>query len=121
MDTVVQCVGIVVLLLGIVYLLKPDVVKWLMRFFRQGRRIYFAAVIRLALAVVFLLAASECDIRWVIVTFGIIFLISGVLIFVMGTERIRLLLDWYLKQSAFIFRIIALLVMAVGAIIIYSA
>ena len=121
MNIIVQCVGVAILLLGIVYLLKPDTVKWLMRFFRQGGRIYFAGVIRLVLAVIFLLAASECDIRWVIVMFGIIFLISGVLIFVMGPERVRSLLDWYLKQSVFIFRVIALCVTAVGAVIIYSA
>lgn len=121
MDIVVQCVGVAILLLGIVYLLKPNTVKWLMRFFREGRRMYFAGVLRLALAVIFLLAASECDIRWVIVMFGIIFLISGVLIFVMGPERIRSLLDWYLKRTVFIFRVIALCVITVGAVIIYSA
>jgi len=92
-----------------------------MRFFKQGRRMYFAAVLRLVLAVIFLLAARECDISWVIVTFGIIFMISALLIFVMGIKRLRSLLDWYLKQPIFIFRIIALIVLAVGAIIIYSA
>lgn len=121
MDIVVKCLGVVILLLGIVYLLKPDVVKWLMRFFKQGRRMYFAAVLRLALAVIFLLAARECDRSWVIVTFGIIFIMSAVLIFAMGIERLRALLDWYLKQPLLIFRVIALIVLAVGAIIIYSA
>ena len=121
MDIVVQCLGVAILLLGIVYLLKPDVMKWLMRFFKQGRRMYFAAVLRLVLAVIFLLAARECDISWVIVTFGIIFMISALLIFVMGLEKLRLVLDWYLKQPALIFRVIALIVLAIGAIIIYSA
>ena len=121
MDIVVQCLGAMFLLLGIVYLLKPNVMKWLMRFFKQGKRMYFAAMVRLVLAVIFLVAARECDISWVIVTFGIIFIISAVLIFAMGLERIRRLLDWYLKQPVLIFRVIALIVMAIGAVIIYSA
>jgi len=121
MDIVVQCLGVVKLLLRIVYLLKPDVMKWLMRFFKQGRRMYFAAVLRLVLAVIFLFAAHECDISWVIVTFGIIFIISALLIFALGAKRVKSILDWYQKQPALIFRVIALIVLAIGAIIIYSA
>ncbi len=121
MDTVVKIIGIVINSIATVYLLKPQFMKQIMEFFKQGKRIYFAALLRLVLAVVFLLAARECDITWVIVLLGILFLISALLIFILGAEKVKSILDWYLKQSLLVLRLFALIALAVGAIIIYAA
>jgi len=121
MDIIIRGLGIVIVVVGIVYLLRPDVMKWLIEFLKQGKRIYLAGVIRLALAVTFLLGARECDITWVIVVFGILFLIGGVLIFILGPEKLRRILDWYQKQSVLLLRVLAVIALAIGAIIIYSA
>lgn len=121
MDIIIRSLGIVIVVVGIVYLLRPDVMKWLIEFFKQGKRIYLAGLIRLALAVIFLLGARECKHFWVIFAFGILFLIGGLLIFILGPEKLRRILDWYQKQSALLLRVIAVIVLAIGAIIIYSA
>ena len=121
MDIVIKIVGIAIVFIAIVYLLKPDVLKRLMEFFKQGKRLYFAGLIRFALAIVFLLGARECDITWVIVVFGILFLISGLLIFTLGLEKLRAILDWYQKQSLLLLRALALIALAIGAAIIYAA
>jgi len=121
MVIVVKSFGIIFALMGIAYLLRPDIVKKLMGFFKKGKRIYFAGLIRFALAVVFFVAARECRYPWIIFASGIIFLISGFLIFMLGPEKIRRILDWYQYQPTLFFRIIALIVLAFGAIIIFSA
>ncbi len=121
MNVIVKIIGIVIVALAIVYLLKPDVMKYLMEFFTEGRRIYFAGLIRLVLAVVFLLAARECDYTSVIIFFGILFLISGLLTFVLGSEKVKPIIDWCQRQSLFVLRLFALVAFAIGAIIIYSA
>jgi len=121
MDIIIRGLGIVIVVVGIVYLLRPDVMKWLIEFLKQGKRIYLAGLIRLALAVIFLLGAHECDITWVIVVFGILFLIGAVLIFILGPEKLRRILDWYQKQSVLLLQVLALIALAIGAIIIYSA
>lgn len=121
MEIIVKIVGIVIVLIGIVYLLKPGILKQLMEFIKKGKRIYFAAVIRFTLAIIFLLGASECYQKWIIATFGILFLISGLLILILGPEKIRQILDWYDKQPVLIFRVIAAIVLTCGAVIVYSA
>jgi hypothetical protein len=121
MDTVVKIVGIVIVFLAVLFLLKPDITKNLLKFFKQGKRIYFAGLARLILAVVFLLAARECDITWVIVVFGILFLISGLFIFMIGADRLKPILEWLQNKSALFLRVIAVIILAIGAIIIYSA
>ena len=118
---VIKSLGMLFTLMGIAYLLMPDIIKTLMGFFKKGKRIYFAGLLRFALAVVFLVAARECRYPWVIFASGIIFLIGGLLIFMLGPEKIRRILDWYEQQPGLIFRVIALIVLAFGVIIIFSA
>lgn len=121
MDIVVKFLGVVFILISIVYLIKPVVLKRIMGFFRKGKRLYLAGLIRFVLAVVFLLGARECNIPWLIAAFGVLFLISGLLVFTLGLERLKSIIDWYQDQPLLILRIIALLVLAVGAIIVYAA
>ena len=121
MDIVVKIVGIVVVFIGIVYLLKPGVLKSFIGFFKKGKRIYSVALIRFVLAVIFLLAANQCKIPWVIIVFGILFMISGLLIFILRAERLKSILDWWQRQSSLLLRFMGLIALAVGAAIIYSA
>ena len=121
MDTVIKIIGIFFVAIAIVFLLKPAVMNYLMEFFKKGKRIYFAGLVRLAFAVIFLLGARECDITWVIVVFGILFLISGVSVFMLGPEKIRRMIDWWQKQSILLLRVMAIITLAIGAIIIYAA
>jgi uncharacterized protein YjeT (DUF2065 family) len=118
---VIKSLGMLFTLMGITYLLRPDIIKRLMGFFKKGKRIYFAGLIRFALAIVFFVAARECRYFWIIFASGIIFLTGGLLIFFLGPEKIRKILDWYQDQPTLIFRIIALIVLAFGLIIILSA
>ena len=121
MDIVIKTLGILIALVGIIYFLRPDVMKWLMEFFKKGKRIYFAGLIRFALAVVFLVAARECKHSWVIFAFGILFIISGLLIFILGLEKLKSIIDWYQRQSVLLLRVIAVIALAIGGVIIYSA
>ena len=121
MDIVVKIVGIVFVFIGIVYLLKPGVLKSFMEFFKKGKRIYFVGLIRFVLAVIFLLAANQCERTWVIIVFGILFMISGLLVFTLGAKRLKSMLDWWQRQSFLLLRLMALITLAVGAAIVFSA
>ena len=121
MDTIVRVIGVVFIFMTIVYLLKPDIMKRLMEFFKQGRRIYFAAMVRFVLAIVFLLAARQCRQFWIIFAFGVLFIISGLLIFILGLEKVKSYISWWQKQPAMFLRVIALIGLGLGALIIYSA
>ena len=121
MAIIVKIIGIVFVFIAVVYLLRPDILKHMMEFFKKGRRIYFAGLLRFVLAVIFLLAANECRIPWVIITFGILFIISGLLVFTFGLKRLKAMIEWYQKQPFVLLRVIALIALAVGAVIIYSA
>lgn len=117
----IKIIGIFFVFVAIVYLLKPGVFKRILEFFKQGKRIYFAGLLRFVFAVFFLLGANDCKIPWVIITLGILFIISGLLVFTLGLEKLKAMIEWYQKQSALFLRIIALVALAIGAVIIYCA
>jgi len=121
MDVVIKIIGIIIIVVGILYLLKPNLMKHLIAFFKKGKRIYLAGLIRLAFAIIFLLGARECDITWVIVAFGILFMVSGLLIFMLGPKKIKTIFEWFEKQPMLILRLIAIIALAMGGIIIYAA
>jgi len=121
MAIVIKIIGLLLVLTAIFYLAKPDVIKHMMEFFRQGNRIYFAGLIRLILAVIFLAGARECDVTWLIFTLGILFLIAGILVFVLGTKKINAWIDWWLKKPLWALRLLSVLTLAFGGLIIYAA
>lgn len=121
MDTIIKAVGIVFVLIAVLYILKPDLIKTLCGFFKKGVRIYIPAGIRFALAILFLIAAGDCKNFWVIVALGALFLISGLLIVALGPKKVRPILEWYQNQSSLLLRLIALIVLALGIIIIIYA
>lgn len=121
MYSVIKSLGILIALVGIAYLLRPNVLKRLMTFFKKGRRIYFSGVLRFVLAIVFFLGARECRNAWAIFACGMIFLTGGILIFALGPEKLRRILDLYQERPLLIFRVIALIILVFGAVIIYSA
>jgi len=121
MSTAIRIIGIVIVAVGVVYILKPGVMKWLFEFFKKGNRLYVVAPIRLGLGVVFLLGAGECKQFLVIMAIGILLLISGILVLVLGPRKLVPILEWFQGQSEFLQRVVALIVLAVGVIIIISA
>jgi len=121
MDSVIKIIGAIIAFIAIVSLLKPTVMKHIMVFFSKGKRLYIAGLIRFALAVAFLLGARECDLPWVIGIIGVVFIISGLLIFTLGLKRIKSILNWYQTQPILILRVIAVIVLIFAAIIIYAA
>ena len=121
MDNVIKIIGIVFVAIAIVYILKPGVMNRLFGFFKKGNRLYVAVPIRLGLAVVFLMGARECNHVWVIFSFGIFLLISGILVLVLGPKKLRPIIEWWQKQSVIFLRAMALIFLAIGVVIIISA
>lgn len=121
MKDVIRLIGVICILAGILYMFRPAVPRRLMAFVGKGYRVYLAGLLRFALAVVFLVGAEQCSNKWVIVGFGIAFLISGLLIFMLGARRLNAMLASFAKQPALLLRTLGAITLAAGAIISYCA
>ena len=117
----VKVISIMVAGMGILYLLKPKALLQMIAFFGEGKSIYIAAILRLVIGVILLIAASQCRVVGVVITLGILALIGGITIFALGPEKMKPILDWWSKRSFIVLRLLGLLVLAVGALLLYAA
>jgi uncharacterized protein YjeT (DUF2065 family) len=121
MDIVIKAIGIIIAAMAVVYILKPQILKQLLKFFSQGKRVYLIAAIRFAFAIIFLLGARECDFPWVIFVFAVLFILSGSLVLLLGPEKIKSMLAWYQDRPVGILRVLGFVALLFGTAIIYSA
>jgi len=121
MQIVIRIIGILMFLAGILFLVNPQFIKQIIIFLQKGYRIYFVGMLRIAMAIIFLLGARHCGMTHVIVVLAILFLLSGLSIFMLGSGKIQRILKWYLRQPIFFLRILALVPLILGSLIIYAA
>jgi len=121
MQIVIKSLGIVLALIAIMYMLRPDIAKRLVTFFQKGSRIYFDGVINFALAVVFFIGARECKYPIVIFICGVVFMAEGLLIFSFGSKKTTPILEWSREQSEGLFQFMGLILGAVGVATFLSA
>jgi len=120
MVTAVRILGIVVIAMGIIFLLAPGILKQIITFMGQGKRLYAAGVLRLLIGGMLLYAASQCRLPEVIIVLGILVLASGIAIFVLG-EKTKSMINWFNKKSLLSLRFAGLIPLAFGALLLYSA
>jgi len=117
----VKLVGMILVAIGIVFLLSPKRMRQWMVFCEKGIRPYVMGILRILIGIVFLLAAPQSRVAWVIITVGLLALIGGITFFVLGLEKLKGMLKWWQGRSLPVLRLIALIPIAIGVVILYSA
>lgn len=121
MVALVKLVGILVVVMGAIYFVKPDVVKKVMHFWMKDNRLYLAGVLNVLVGIIFLLSASVCLIPWIVVIFGVLSLIKGILAFALGPKKVASFADQIVKKPVKTLRVFAVIALAIGVLLIYAA
>jgi uncharacterized protein YjeT (DUF2065 family) len=93
----------------------------MLSFWMHGKRLYVGGLLRLLFGAIFLWSASQARLRGVIYALGILMLLGGILIFVAGPVKVKKMLNWWSKKPDSILRLVAILILLIGALVIYSA
>ena len=117
----VKLVGMILVAIGIVFVLSPKRMRQWMVFCEKGLMPYLMGSLRILVGILFLLAAPQSRVVWVIVMIGVLAFLGGIAIFILGLERIKSMLRWAEGRSLPVLRLIALLAIAIGVLILYSA
>ncbi|MHC4122512.1 MAG: hypothetical protein ACYSSI_02985 [Planctomycetota bacterium] len=121
MSFVIWIIGWLITVEGILLLIKPQLIKPVISFFNKGKRTYLIGLIRTILAIIFFLAAQQCRIPLVITILGITLLVSGIICFVLKPDKLKSILSWWLERPPLIIRLMSIIVVAFGALIVFSA
>ncbi|MCE5184597.1 MAG: hypothetical protein LLF76_00535 [Planctomycetaceae bacterium] len=117
---IVWLVGILILAWGVTAVLKPGLIKNAVKFFNVGQRFLIAVFIRLLLAIVFLVCAFQTRHPRVILAFGVLFLVAGILLLVLPAQKRRSVLGWWAAKQVWAFQIIGIVVVLIGAVVIWA-
>ena len=121
LNIAIQSVGVVLVVIAIAMVIKPETLRRVIALFKKGSLIYLAGVVRTVLAVVFLMGCSSSREPRIIAFIGILFLLSAIVVFLMGPKKVGPMLGWYEKQPPFILRAVCMLIIGIGLLIVYSA
>jgi hypothetical protein len=116
----VALIGIFLLLVGLAVLAVPEALKQTLRVFLDRKWIPVAISVRIALGIICLAGAPETRLPTFVSIFGILLVLSGVLIPILGFERVRRLAGFWMKQPSSIIRIWALATMVLGGALAWA-
>ena len=120
MNLLAMIVGLLVVAVGAVGMAVPDALVAIGRDLVTPTGLYVIAVMRIAIGLVLVLAASTSRMpRTVRVLGGIVF-IAGLTTPMFGVDRARAVMDWWVSQGPWFMRCSAILAVAFGGFIIYA-
>ncbi|MBW8015464.1 MAG: hypothetical protein FVQ82_04695 [Planctomycetes bacterium] len=121
MRVAVLVFGILIVLEGILFLVKPLLYSKVVAFFARGRLMYISALLKIAVGVFLFVAVMSCDRKLIIIILGLIASGTGVTMLGMHKVKLKRMYEWWSLRPKFIIRILAILAIAVGGLIIYAA
>ena len=117
----VKLFGIVIVLVGLLFLINPKTLKQYISFWKQEKRLRIGGVLAIPFGIIFLIAAPQCRLAWLITVLGIWSIIKGALLLTLGQKKINVYLDWWLEKPVLAIRFLGLIALAFGVLLIYAA
>ena len=117
---VIGFIGIFIAAVGISVMSNPNIFKQVIVFFGKGKRLYLLGVLRLLIGIILLTTALQCQRPAIMIVFGVLFIIGGVLIFALGLEKVKSILSWWDKKPALTMRLMGLLAFLIGVLVVYA-
>ena len=113
----VKLVGLLVAGFGLAVFVSPKFIAKVFDFFKEGKRIYWAGVVRLLVGLVLLLTAAKSALPVANVALGVIFLLSGIIVFVCDLEKMKNFISHYGELPVLVIRLLGLVAACFGILI----
>ena len=117
----VKLMGIVMVALGAVYLVKPAIMKKVAKFWVTKKRIYFGGLLSILIGIIFIFAALRCTVGWFVIVMGILSILKGILAFVWGPKKSAEYVDKMIHSPGTTLRTLSIVILGLGAALIFAA
>lgn len=111
--------GIFIASVGLAVALRPEIAGMALAFWEKDRRFYLGGILRVAFAGILFMASEETLYPVAVLVLAVLFLISGILCFVLPETKILKILEWAHKRSAAAVRVWGVVVALLGILIAY--
>lgn len=118
MILLVKLVGLLIMILGLVIFASPQFTQRLFDFFKTGKRIYYAGVIRTVVGLILFICASRSAVPLAAIALGLMFLVSGIVVFAADSEKLKAFLSAYSEMPTLVIRLLGLVAASFGILIV---
>ena len=115
-----ELIALLLIVQGIIGLTAPTTFVGIVRWFQTPPMVYLAAVLRVAIGLVLVCAASESRAPKFLRVFGLIIVIGGLLSPFFGMQFATLILDWWSARGPSLVRVFAGVSLALGLLTTYA-
>ncbi|MFA6379324.1 MAG: hypothetical protein WCX16_06060 [Candidatus Omnitrophota bacterium] len=110
-------IGLLIMVFGFFIFASPTFTQKVFTFFKEGNRIYLAGVIRGAVGLIFFISASQCVVPLAAIALGLMFLVSGIVVFAIDVEKIKAFISSYSEMPGLVIRLLGLVAASFGILI----
>ncbi len=121
MAKVILIVGVLIILEGIAFLVKPGWYRNAAKVFMSERIVYIGPVLKILFGGLFLVSAVPCSQTWVIIVLGVLMLAGGITGLILPKAKIISFIEWWTKRTDTVMRIIAVVAIALGGLVMWAA
>jgi uncharacterized membrane protein YedE/YeeE len=113
-------ISILIVVLGGVVLFSKKRTDAMIDFWQQENRLYGAGVLRLAIALLLMIGSEAAKQPKVLLCFGLLFALGGILVFAVKLEQSKAMLDWWRGLKRAHQRLWGLASVVIGTAIFFS-
>jgi hypothetical protein len=121
MVLLVKVLSVVIIIYGCFLILRPNTLKNVLDWMKEGNRVYTASVIKAVIGFVMILAASSCRISWIVFVLGLLALLSGASVFFIKKSSLHRMVEWLEKKSPKEASIIGTAALCMGVLLTLAA
>jgi len=120
MNVIVRIVGWLILLLGLLGIASPHSLVNGVLGMSSATRFYVTVIVRIVVGIMFLFAARRCQVAWLVYLFGVIILLSGLVLLFLGAGRLDEIINWFAARSDAGLRSAYVVDVIIGALLIFA-
>ena len=120
MTIIVLIVGWLILLLGLLGIASPHSLVDAVLGMSSATRFYVTVIVRIVVGIIFLYAARRCRVAWLVYLFGVIILLSGIVLLFLGAGRLDEIINWFAARSDAGLRSAYIVDVIIGALLIFA-
>jgi len=120
MNIIVLIVGWLILLLGLLGIASPHSLVDAVLGMSSATRFYVTVIVRIVVGIIFLYAARRCRVAWLVYLFGVIILLSGIVLLFLGAGRLDEIINWFAARPDAGLRSAYIVDVIIGALLIFA-
>ncbi len=113
----IKLVGVLVTGVGLAIFASPAFTQKIFDFFKEGKNIYYAGVFRTVVGILLIFFSGESRVQLAATALGLMFLISGIVVFAADLEKMKEFMAAYSQMPPFVIRLLGLVAASFGVLI----